>query len=98
MEQYRGRTLLIVNTASKCVFSPQYGELQKLYEEYRDWGFEILGFPCNQFANQEPGSEEDIHEFCTRSFGVTFSLFSKIEVNGSRAHPLYKYLTSVLPG
>ena len=98
LEHYRGKMLLIVNTASKCVFSPQYGELQKLYEEYRDWGFEILGFPCNQFANQEPGSEDDIREFCTRSFGVTFSLFSKVEVNGPRAHPLYKYLTSVLPG
>lgn len=98
VEHYRGRTLLIVNTASKCVFSPQYGELQKLYEDYRNRGFEILGFPCNQFANQEPGSEDDIREFCTRSFGVTFSLFSKVEVNGPRAHPLYKYLTSVLPG
>ena len=98
MEEFRGKTLLIVNTASKCGFSPQYGELQKLYEAYRHQGLEILGFPCNQFANQEPGSEDDIREFCTRNFGVTFPLFEKIKVNGSDAHPLYKYLTSVLPG
>ena len=98
IEEFRGKTLLIVNTASKCGFSPQYGELQKLYEEYRDRGLEILGFPCNQFAHQEPGSEEDIREFCTRNFGVTFPLFEKIKVNGPDAHPLYKYLTSVLPG
>ena len=98
LEEFRAKTLLIVNTASKCGFSPQYGELQELYEEYHDRGFEILGFPCNQFANQEPGSEDDIREFCTRNFGVTFPLFGKIEVNGPGAHPLYKYLTSALPG
>ena len=98
MGEFRGKTLLIVNTASKCGFSPQYGELQKLYEEYRDQGFEILGFPCNQFAHQEPGSNDDILEFCTRNFGVTFPLFEKIKVNGPDAHPLYKYLTSALPG
>ena len=98
MAEYRGKTVLVVNTASKCGFSPQYGELQKLYEQYRDQGLVILGFPCNQFANQEPGTEEEIRQICTRNFGVTFPLFRKIEVNGSEAHPLYKYLTSALPG
>ncbi len=98
METYRGKTVLIVNTASKCGFTPQYGELQKLYEEYRDRGLVVLGFPCDQFAHQEPGSEEEIVQFCTINFGVTFPLFSKVNVNGSDAHPLFKYLTAALPG
>jgi len=89
---YKGKVLLIVNSATHCGFTPQYGELQKLYEKYADQGFIILDFPCNQFKNQAPESAEEIHEFCKVNFGVTYPIHSKIEVNGENAHPLYKFL------
>lgn len=98
MKSYEGKVVLIVNTASKCGFTPQYKGLQALYMKYKDRGFVILGFPCNQFANQEPENEKEIAEFCTLNYGVTFPMFSKIEVNGDNAHPLYKYLKNELPG
>lgn len=98
MESYKGKTLLIVNTASKCGFTPQYEGLQSLYEKYNDKGLEILGFPCDQFGHQEPGSDEEISEFCKLNFGVTFPLFKKVEVNGTNSHPVYSYLKSELPG
>jgi glutathione peroxidase len=91
---YKGKVLLIVNTASQCGNTPQYAGLQELYAKYRDRGFEVLAFPCNQFGHQEPGSDEDIKEFCEMNYGVEFPLFSKIEVNGDGAHPLYKFLKS----
>ncbi len=92
METYKGKTLLIVNTASKCGLTPQFEGLEKLYRKYKDKGLVILGFPCNQFANQEPGDEKSISEGCLINYGVTFPMFSKIEVNGENAHPIYKYL------
>lgn len=95
---YKGKVLLIVNTASNCGFTWHYKGLQELYEKYKDQGFDILGFPCNQFANQEPGTEEDISNFCKTNYGVTFKLFKKIDVNGNNAHPLYKFLKKKLPG
>jgi glutathione peroxidase len=98
MESYRGKTLLVVNTASKCGFTPQLEGLEKLFEKFRDKGFIILGFPCNQFGNQEPGDEKSIEEGCVINYGVTFPMFSKIEVNGKNAHPIYKYLKSKLKG
>jgi glutathione peroxidase len=98
LSDYQGRALLIVNVASKCGFTPQYEGLEKLYEKYKDRGFDVLGFPCNQFGSQEPGSEAEIKSFCDLNFGVKFPLFAKIEVNGPGAHPLYKYLTSEKPG
>ena len=98
LDQYRGRVLLVVNTASKCGFTPQYKGLQKLYEDYRDRGLEILGFPCNQFANQEPGSEEEIGSFCEMNYGVSFPMFGKIEVNGDETHPLFDHLKAEAPG
>ena len=91
---YQGKVLLIVNVASKCGFTPQYKGLQKLYETYHDRGFEVLGFPCNQFSEQEPAGEKEIQKFCTLNYGVTFPMFSKIKVNGDGAHPLYRYLKS----
>ena len=94
MEQYRGKVLLIVNTATGCGFTPQYDALQDLYEAHQKDGLEILDFPCNQFMNQAPGSDEEIHSFCTGRFGITFPQFSKIDVNGENALPLYKYLTA----
>ena len=94
MEQYRGKVLLIVNTATGCGFTPQYDPLQDLYEAHRKDGLEILDFPCNQFANQAPGDDEEIHSFCTGRFGITFPQFAKIDVNGENASPLYKYLTA----
>lgn len=94
LADYAGQVVLVVNTASKCGFTPQYKGLQKLYEEYRDQGFVVLGFPCDQFAHQEPGTDEEIGSFCERNFGVEFPLFSKIEVNGSGTHPLYRWLKS----
>ena len=90
--QYRGRVLLIVNTASKCGFTPQYAGLEELYRKYKDRGLEVLGFPCNQFGAQEPGTDEEIGSFCERNFGVSFPLFAKIDVNGEDAHPLYRFL------
>ena len=92
LERFSGKVLLIVNTASKCGFTPQYEGLQKLYDKYSGRGLEILAFPCNQFGFQEPGSDEKIQEFCRLNYGVTFSVYSKIRVNGKEAHPLYKFL------
>ncbi len=98
LADYRGKILLIVNVASHCGFTPQYQGLQKLYEKYQSRGLEILGFPCNQFGAQEPGAESEIKSFCELNFGVTFQLFAKIDVNGEKAHPLYRFLTRDLPG
>jgi glutathione peroxidase len=98
LQDYQGKALLIVNVASKCGFTPQYEGLEKLYKKYKDRGFEILGFPCNQFGAQEPGSEADIQSFCSLTYGVDFPMFSKVDVNGANAHPLYKYLTMEKPG
>jgi len=95
---YRGKVLLIVNTASACGFTPQYAGLEALYEKLGPEGFAILGFPCNQFGAQEPGSEAEIGAFCQKNYGVTFPMFAKIEVNGANAHPLYKYLKDAKPG
>lgn len=94
---YKGKVLLIVNTASKCGLTPQYKGLQELHERYQDKGLVVLGFPCNQFAGQEPGSEEEIAAFCDRTYGVTFPLFAKVDVNGPNTHPLYQYLKSHAP-
>jgi len=98
LEQYKGQVLLIVNTASQCGFTPQYKALQELYEAYKDRGFTVLGFPCNQFGGQEPGTESEIAQFCELNFGVTFPLFAKVEVKGANAHPLFAYLTERAPG
>lgn len=92
LADYRGRTLLIVNVASQCGFTPQYAGLEALYRNYRDRGFVVLGFPCNQFGGQEPGREEEIERFCESSYGVSFPLFAKVEVNGPGAEPLFRYL------
>lgn len=92
LKDYEGKVLLIVNTATGCGFTPQYEGLQKLYDKYKDQGFEILDFPCNQFGNQAPGSNDEIHEFCTLKYNTTFPLFSKIDVNGKNADPLFVYL------
>lgn len=94
----KDQVVLIVNTASKCGFTPQYEGLEKLYQEYKSKGLVILGFPCNQFGNQEPGTEKEISEGCLINYGVSFPMFSKINVNGENAHPLYKFLKSELPG
>ncbi len=98
MDTYRNKTLLIVNVASQCGFTPQYQGLQALYDKFKDRGFEVLGFPCNQFGQQEPHGEAEIEQFCTGNFGVTFPMFAKIDVNGANAHPLYQYLKSEKPG
>lgn len=97
LETYKGQVLLIVNTASKCGFTPQYEGLEKLYETYKDNGFTIVGFPCNQFGGQEPGSNEEISSFCSLNYNVTFPIFQKIDVNGENAHPLYQYLREQAP-
>ncbi|ASW44169.1 glutathione peroxidase [Clostridium isatidis] len=94
MKKYKGKVVLVVNTASKCGLTPQFKELEELYREYKDKGLEILGFPCNQFASQDPGTNEEIQNFCQLNYGVTFTMFEKIDVNGEKAHPLYKYLKS----
>jgi glutathione peroxidase len=91
---YAGKAALVVNVASKCGLTPQYAGLEKLYEAYRGRGLEVLGFPCNQFAGQEPGTDAEVQEFCTVTYGVSFPLFSKIEVNGANRHPLYAWLTA----
>jgi glutathione peroxidase len=98
LSDYKGKGLLIVNVASQCGFTPQYAGLEKLYEKYKDKDFAVLGFPCNQFGSQEPGTESEIKTFCETSFGVKFPLFAKIDVNGSNTHPLYEYLKKSLPG
>ena len=94
LEELRGKVMLIVNTASKCGFTPQYEGLEGLYRAYRDRGLVVLGFPCNQFGQQEPGNAEAIRGFCDLNYGVTFPMFARIEVNGPHAHPLYRYLKS----
>jgi glutathione peroxidase len=98
LDRYKGKVLLIVNTASKCGFTPQYKGLEALYEKLSGKGLEILGFPCNQFGAQEPGSEEEIEAFCERNYGVTFPMFAKVDVNGKDAAPLYQYLKEEKPG
>ena len=98
LENFRGKVLLIVNTASKCGFTPQYEGLEKLQADYHDQGFEVLAFPCNQFGKQEPGSNEEIVEFCTTRFSATFPIFSKIDVNGADTHPLYAWLKQQAKG
>ena len=97
LSEYRGRVLLIVNTATGCGFTPHYEPLEEMYREYRDRGFEILDFPCNQFAGQTPGSDEEIHEFCTLKFGTEFPRFRKIDVNGETADPLFAFLAGEKP-
>jgi len=98
LSDYRGKVLLVVNVASRCGFTPQYKGLEALYRQYNLQGLEILGFPCNQFGQQEPGSEPEIKNFCQTNYDVTFPLFSKIDVNGPNAHPLYKFLEETKPG
>jgi glutathione peroxidase len=98
LEKYRNQVLLVVNVASKCGFTSQYEGLEALFRRYRHQGFTILGFPCDQFAHQEPGSEAEIQNFCSLTYDVTFPLFAKIEVNGRGTHPLYKYLKQAQPG
>lgn len=98
LARFRGKVLLIVNTASQCGFTPQYQGLEALHEKYHEQGLEILGFPCNQFGQQEKGSEADIEQFCQMNYGVNFPMFSKVEVNGKAAAPLYQYLKKSAPG
>jgi glutathione peroxidase len=95
---YKNKTVLIVNVASKCGFTPQYEGLEKLYIELKDKGFVILGFPCNQFKGQEPGNDQDIQEFCSMNYGVTFPVFAKVDVNGENTAPIYKWLKASAPG
>lgn len=95
LSKYKGKTVLLVNVASKCGYTKQYADMQKVYDKYKDQGFVILGFPCNQFGGQEPGTESEILEFCQENYGVTFPMFSKVEVNGEGKAPLYKYLTAL---
>ncbi len=94
LKSYAGKVVLVVNTASECGLTPQYKDLQAIYEKYKDKGLVVLGFPCNQFGKQEPGTAKEISEFCTKNYGVTFDMFAKVEVNKENACPLYKYLTS----
>lgn len=98
LAQYKGKVLLIVNTASKCGFTPQYKGLEQVYEQFKDKGAVVLGFPCNQFGSQEPEGEAAIGAFCEKNFGVTFPLFSKVDVNGDGAHPLFQHLKKSAPG
>jgi glutathione peroxidase len=98
LEEFKGKTLLIVNVASKCGFTPQYGGLETLYKTFKDDGFVVLGFPCNQFGNQEPGTEQEIKTFCDSNYHITFPLFKKIDVNGPDTHPLYAYLKTKKSG
>ena len=98
LSAYDGTVVLVVNTASKCGLTPQFEGLQQLHEQYGEQGFTVLGFPCDQFANQEPGTEDEIAEFCQRNYGVSFPMFSKIDVNGDNAHPLFKWLRSQKSG
>ncbi|MBN9460563.1 MAG: glutathione peroxidase [Burkholderiales bacterium] len=98
LAQYRGKVLLIVNTASQCGLTPQYAGLEELHRKYHDRGLEILGFPCNQFGSQEPGSEDEIATFCETQYGVSFPMFAKVDVNGDTAHPLFKWLRKEAPG
>jgi glutathione peroxidase len=98
LAQYRGKPLLIVNTASACGFTPQFGGLEKLHQTYGARGLVVLGFPCNQFGGQDPGSNEEIGAFCQKNFGVSFPMMSKVDVNGAEAHPLYQWLSAEAPG
>ena len=98
LSQYKGKVLLIVNTASQCGFTPQYAGLEAVYKRLHDKGLEVLGFPCNQFGKQEPGGADEIGAFCEKNYGVSFPMFDKIDVNGANAHPLYKWLTAEKPG
>jgi glutathione peroxidase len=98
LDRYKGRVMLVVNTASKCGYTPQYQGLEKLYEQLHGKGLEVLGFPCNQFGEQEPGTEDQIASFCEANYGVTFPMFRKIDVNGEKAAPLYKWLKKEKPG
>lgn len=98
MSDYEGKVLLIVNTASKCGFTPQFAGLEKVYEKYRDQGFEVLGFPCNQFGGQDPGSNDEIGAFCQRNYGVDFPMFAKVDVKGPEAHAIFRYLTREAKG
>ena len=98
LSSFKGKTLLIVNVASKCGFTPQYKDLQSLYDKYQDQDFEVLGFPCNQFGAQEPGTNEEVQSFCELTYNVSFKMFDKIDVNGSDASPLFKYLKHESPG
>jgi len=98
LSEYQGKTLLIVNVASQCGFTPQYAGLEELYQKYSSQGFSILGFPCNQFGHQEPGNDQEIKNFCSTRYHVSFPLFSKIEVNGENAHPLFQFLKEQAPG
>ncbi|OQA17770.1 MAG: Hydroperoxy fatty acid reductase gpx1 [Chloroflexi bacterium ADurb.Bin360] len=98
LADYRGKVLLIVNTASKCGFTPQFAGLEELYKKYKDRGLVIMGFPCNQFAEQDPGSNEEILNFCQVNYGVSFPMFDKVDVNGKDAHPLFEYIKKEAPG
>ncbi len=98
LNDYNGKVLLIVNTASKCGFTPQYQGLQSLYEQYAEQGFAVLAFPCDQFGHQEPGTDDEIQTFCERNYNVTFPLFKKIQVNGDKASPLYQFVKKAAPG
>ncbi|EMD1656320.1 glutathione peroxidase [Pluralibacter gergoviae] len=98
MANYAGKVVLVVNTASRCGFTPQYGGLEALYKKYADQGLVVLGFPCNQFGKQEPGGADEIAQTCRVNYGVSFPMFGKVEVNGSAAHPVFRYLKKALPG
>ena len=98
LSHFRGRVLLVVNTASRCGFTPQYGALEQLYSQYQERGFDVLGFPCNQFGAQEPGTAAEIGQFCQHNYGVSFPVFAKIEVNGPGTHPLFQLLKAARPG
>ena len=98
LREYAGKAVLVVNVASKCGFTPQYQGLEALYRQYRDRGLVVLGFPCDQFGHQEPGDEAEIAQFCSLTYDVTFPMFAKVDVNGERAHPLYRYLKQEAPG
>jgi len=98
LARYRGKVVLVVNTASRCGFTPQYAGLEALYQKFHERGLEVLGFPCNQFGRQEPGAPAEIAAFCEQNYGVSFRMFGKVEVKGANAHPLFKWLTQVAPG
>jgi glutathione peroxidase len=98
MAEYRGKTLLVVNVASQCGYTPQYDGLEALYREFKDRGFAVLGFPCDDFGRQEPGDDAQIRDFCTATFGVTFPMFAKISIKGANGHPLFKWLANEQPG
>ncbi len=98
LNDYSGKVVLIVNTASKCGFTPQYQGLETLYKQYKDQGFEVIGFPCDQFGGQEPGSDKEIEQFCTLNFGITFPMSMKVDVNGKNTHPIFNHLKTAAPG